>query len=140
MSEITTEMQEFISRVVHDGSNYRMDAMEKLYTDDMAILFPTQDGTIAAAPRKEVFAEFAARGKAGEAPLSTEYEILHAEDQGDHATALLYRRMSNAAAPFLYELRLQRGGTYGWLVAGETVTPWPDPKTAGAFLPPRQYA
>ncbi|MEU4091678.1 hypothetical protein [Streptomyces sp. NPDC026673] len=140
MSDITAEMQEFISRVVHDGSNYRMDAMEELYTDDMAILFPTQDGTIAAAPRKEVFAEFAARGRAGEAPLSTEYKILHAENQGDHATALLYRRMSDVAAPFLYELRLQRGGAYGWLVAGETVTPWPDPKTAGAFLPPRQYA
>lgn len=50
MSTITTEMQEFISRVVHDGSNYRMDAMEKLYTDDMAILFPTAQGAIAAAP------------------------------------------------------------------------------------------
>ncbi|MDX2705280.1 hypothetical protein PV350_20810 [Streptomyces sp. PA03-6a] len=140
MSAITTEMQEFISRVVHDGSNYRMDAMEKLYTDDMAILFPTREGAIAAAPRKEVFAEFAARGQAGEAPLSTEYEVLHTEDQGEYATALLYRRMSDTAAPFLYELRLKRGGAYGWLVAGETVTPWPDPETAGAFLPPRQAA
>ncbi|MEV7990405.1 hypothetical protein AB0O67_00380 [Streptomyces sp. NPDC086077] len=140
MSDITPAIQEFISRVVHDGSNYRMDAMEKLYTDDMAILFPTREGAIAAAPRKEVFAEFAARGRAGEAPLSTEYEILHLEEQGDYATALLYRRMSDAAAPFLYELRLRRGGAYGWLVAGETVTPWPDPKTAGAFLPPRQAA
>lgn len=99
MSAITTEMQEFISRVVHDGSNYRMDAMEKLYTDDMAILFPTREGAIAAAPRKEVFAEFAARGQAGEAPLSTEYEVLHTEDQGEYATALLYRRMSDTAAP-----------------------------------------
>jgi hypothetical protein len=138
VSDITPQLQEFISRVVNDGSNYRMDAMEKLYTDDMAILFPTQDGTIAAAPRKEVFAEFAARGEAGEAPLSTEYKILHVEIQGEHATALLYRRMSDTAAPFLYELRLRQGGTYGWLVAGETVTPWPDPETAGAFLPPRQ--
>jgi hypothetical protein len=140
VSDITPQIQEFISRVVHDGSNYRMDAMEKLYTDDMAILFPTQDGNIAAAPRKEVFAEFAARGEAGEAPLSTEYKVLHVETQGNHATALLYRRMSDAAAPFLYELRLQKGGAYGWLVAGETVTPWPDPETAGAFLPQRQVA
>ncbi|MDX3098394.1 hypothetical protein PV703_15825 [Streptomyces sp. ME01-24h] len=140
MSAITDDMREFISRVVHDGSNYRMDAMEKLYTDDMAILFPTQEGTIAAAPRKEVFAEFAARGEAGEAPLSTEHEILHVEDQGGHATALLYRRMSDTAAPFLYELRLKRGGVHGWLVAGETVTPWPAPETAGAFLPPRRAA
>ncbi|MFF7212856.1 hypothetical protein ACFZAU_20320 [Streptomyces sp. NPDC008238] len=140
MSTITAEMRDFISRVVHDGSNYRMNAMEELYTDDMAILFPTAEGSIAAAPREEVFAEFAARGKAGEAPLSTEYEILHAEDQGEHATALLYRRMSDTAAPFLYELRLKRGGAYGWLVAGETVTPWPAPETAGAFLPPRQAA
>ncbi|MFD9292579.1 hypothetical protein ACFWBV_30755 [Streptomyces sp. NPDC060030] len=140
MSVITSEIEQFITRVVHDGSNYRMDAMEALYTDDMAILFPSQDGSIIAAPREEVFAEFAARGVAGEEPLATDYRILHVEEQADHATALLYRRMSDAAAPFLYELRLKRGGTYGWLVAGETVTPWPDPETAGAFLPARQSA
>lgn len=140
MSKISKDIEEFIHYVVHDGSNYRMDAMEKLYSADMAILFPGQDGSIVAAPRKEVFAEFAARGSSGEEPLSTEYRILHVEEQDDQATALLYRRMSDSAAPFLYELRLKRGGDRGWLVAGETVTPWPQPETAGAFLPPRQFA
>jgi hypothetical protein len=140
MTKVNTDVHEFISRVVHDGSNYRMQAMEELYAPDMAILFPGKDGSIVAAPRKEVFAEFAARGSKGEAPLSTEYRILHVEDQGDQATALLYRRMSDTAAPFLYELRLRRGGTRGWLVTGETVTPWPRPEAAGAFLPPRQSA
>jgi hypothetical protein len=138
MSTFSKDIEEFIRYVVEDGSNYRMNEMEKLYTADMAILFPSKDGAITAAPREGVFGEFAARGKAGEKPLSTEYRILHVEEQGDDATALLYRRMSNSAAPFLYELRLKRGGVRGWLVAGETVTPWPDPEAAGAFLPPRQ--
>lgn len=141
MSDVSFDpaIPEFISRVVHDGSNYRMDAMEKLYTDDMSILFPNQEGSITRATRAEVFAEFAARGANGDSPLSTEYRILHIEQQEDRTTALLYRRMSDKAAPFLYELRLRREAQ-GWLVSGETVTPWPDPAAAGAFLPPRQNA
>ncbi|MEV6886132.1 hypothetical protein ACGFWG_31805 [Streptomyces sp. NPDC048405] len=138
MGTVNKEIEEFIRYVVEDGSNYRMDEMDKLYAADMAILFPSKDGSIVAAPREDVFAEFAARGSNGERALSTEYRILHLEEQGDDATVLLYRRMSESAAPFLYELRLKRGGVRGWLVAGETVTPWPDPETAGAFLPPRQ--
>ncbi|WP_329528405.1 hypothetical protein [Streptomyces sp. NBC_01462] len=138
MSDASSDLEitEFISRVVHDGSNYRMDAMEGLYTGDMTILYPDENGSITRASRSDVFGEFAARGRNGDSPLSTEYRILHIERQGDLATALLYRRMSDEAAPFLYELRLQYRAQ--WQVCGETVTPWPDPEVAGAFLPPRQ--
>ncbi|MET8331315.1 hypothetical protein [Streptomyces sp. NPDC005181] len=140
MSKIAdAEIAEFIYRVVHDGSNYRMTAMEKLHTADMSILSPSKEGAITRAPREDVFGEFAARGSNGDAPLSTEYKILHIEEQGDHATALLYRRMSDASPPFLYELRLRRDAQ-SWRVSGETVTPWPDPRKAGTFLPPRQNA
>jgi hypothetical protein len=134
-----TEIAEFISRVVHEGSNYRMAAMEELYTQDLAIMYANPDGTVTSASRGDVFAEFAERGRMGDKPLSTEYRILHIQHQDDHATALLYRRMSDEVPPFLYELRLKREAK-GWQVAGETVTPWPDPSRSGAFLPPRQNA
>ena len=48
MSTINKEIEDFIRYVVEDGSNYRMDEMEKLYTADMAILFPSKDGSIVA--------------------------------------------------------------------------------------------
>ena len=55
-----------------------------------------------------------------------------------HATAILYRRMSSDAPAAMYELRLRKdSGT--WMVAGETVTPWPG-GIDGNFLPPRQKA
>src|SRR3546814_1782210 len=74
--------------------------------------------------RDDSIAEFRSRRDAGEATLSTEHRVLHVEQQGDHATAILYRRMSSDAPPAMYELRMRKdSGT--WMVAGETVTPWP---------------
>jgi hypothetical protein len=129
-------INDFILQVVHKGSTYQIDEMEKLYASDQSILFLTQDGSIGRSSRAEMLAEFTSRRDAGEPHLSTEHRVLHIERQGDLAVALLYRRMSTQSAPFLYKLRLRKAG--GWLVSGETVTPWTDPAIAGAFLPPRQ--
>jgi hypothetical protein len=131
------EIVAFIDRLAETGSNYRMEEMEPLYTEDLGFLVLTAEGKIARFSKDEMFAEFRARRDAGEAPLSTEKRILHIEEQGDEATAILYRRMSDRAAPAFYELRLRR--TDGsWRVAGETVLPWPDPQTIRGFLPPRE--
>lgn len=127
----------FIEEVVEHGSHYRIDKMEELYTTDQSILFVNGKGHVERAPRAAMMAEFAARGAAGEPPLSTEHRVLHVEQQGDHATALLYRRMDPAAAPALYELRLQKEAK-GWQVAGETVTAFPRAGDADDFLPKRR--
>lgn len=62
-------------------------------------------------------AEFASGRPAGDPPLSTEHRVLHVDQQRDHATALLYRRMSIEASPPACELRLrkERGR---WQVSG----------------------
>ena len=129
---------DFIAEVVHIGSAYDLDGMERLYTDDQTFLILTPEGTVMRFTRAEAFAEFRSRRDADEPQLSTEYRVLHVEQQGNDAVALLYRRMSPAAPPVMYELRLRKQ-TRGWAVAGETVTPWPS-TTGGAFLPPRQHA
>ncbi|MCS0495306.1 hypothetical protein NVS89_09365 [Ancylobacter sp. MQZ15Z-1] len=126
----------FIEKVVEHGSHYRVDVMEELYTADQSILFVDGSGHVARSPRETMMAEFAARGAAGDLPLSTEHRVLHVEQQGDHATALLYRRMDPAAAPALYELRWRREAK-GWQVAGETVAAFPRAEDAGDFLPKR---
>ena len=130
------EILEFIDVLADTGSHYRMEAMERLYLDDLGFLVLTPQGDIARFSKTEMLDEFRRRRDAGEPPLSTEKRILHIEEQGDEATAILYRRMSRQADPALYELRLRRvDGT--WRVAGETVLPWPDLATARGFLPPR---
>jgi hypothetical protein len=86
--------------------------------------------------RAEVFEEFRARRDAGEEPLATGYRVLHVEQQGRDAIALLCRRTSPVAPPVIYELRLRKDAN-GWAVAGETVTPWPG-VMGGSFLPPRK--
>ncbi|MBI1198570.1 MAG: hypothetical protein GC203_11965 [Phenylobacterium sp.] len=126
----------FIRRVVEHGSHYRMDQMEPLYAPDQSILFVSGEGRVERVPRAAMMAEFAARGAAGDPPLSTEHRVLHVEQQGDHATALLYRRMSPARPPALYELRLRKDPK-GWQVAGETVVAFPRADDADDFLPPR---
>ncbi|WP_118134149.1 hypothetical protein [Oceanicella sp. SM1341] len=136
MMDIDPEIPAFIDRIVRIGSAYDTEGMQALYTEDQAILFLTADGGVARSPKAQFIAEFAARRAAGEPPLSTEYRLLHVEQQGDFATALLYRRMSPVAEPALYELRLRRLPE-GWRCTGETVQPWPDLARAGAFLPPR---
>lgn len=128
----------FIEKLAETGSNYRMEGMDELYTDDLAFLVLTPDGEIARFSKAEMFAEFRSRRDAGEEPLSTEKRVLHIEEQGDDATAILYRRMSSKAAAAFYELRLKRVGR-SWKVAGETVIPWPDLQTVKGFLPPREH-
>lgn len=134
-----SELLSFIDVLAETGSHYRMDEMEALYTDDLAFLVLTAEGGIARLSREEMFQEFRERGAAGEPPLSTEKRVLHVEQDGDTAVAVLYRRMGVSADPALYELRLRR--TSGrWQVCGETVSPWPDLEKAIGFLPPRQFA
>lgn len=132
------EIVAFIDRLAETGSNYRIEEMENLYTEDLGFLVLTQDGTIARFSKAEMFSEFRARRDAGERPLSTEKRILHIEEQGDEATAVLYRRMSDRASPAFYELRLRRVNG-DWRVSGETVLPWPELATVKGFLPPREH-
>ncbi|WP_454702319.1 hypothetical protein [Agrobacterium burrii] len=132
------EIVAFIDRLAETGSNYRMEEMENLYAEDLGFLVLTQDGTITRFSKAEMFAEFRARRDAGERPLSTEKRVLHIEEQGDEATAILYRRMSDLASPAFYELRLRRING-DWRVSGETVLPWPELGTVTGFLPPREH-
>lgn len=133
------DLVQFIDVLAETGSHYRIEEMEALYTDDLGFLVVTPEGSIARFSKDEVLGEFRDRRDAGEPPLSTERRILHIEEQGDAATALLYRRMSQDADAALYELRLRK--TDGrWQVAGETVAPWPDLSQAKGFLPPRKRA
>jgi len=128
----------FIEKVVDYGSHYQIDRMETLYSPDQSILFVSGEGRVERVPRAAMLAEFAARATAGDTPLSTEHRVLHVEQQGDHATALLYRRMSPVGPPALYELRLCKEDC-GWQVAGETVLAFPRPGDADDFLPKRQH-
>ncbi len=80
------------------------------------------------------------RRDAGDTPRVTEYRVLHIEQQGSDAVALLYRRTGGEARPRMIELRLRRYGQT-WLVTGETVTPWPETEvTVGTYLRPREAA
>ena len=137
-SPVDPAIAALIHDVVHVGSTYDIEGMERLYTPDQIFLVLGSDGEVTRILRDDSIAEFRSRRDAGEAPLSTEHRVLHVEQQGDHATAILYRRMSSDAPPAMYERRLRKdSGT--WMVAGETVTPWPG-GIDGAFLPPRKGA
>lgn len=133
------EITEFISQVVRKGSTYQIEAMEELYTPDQALLYFGRDGTVQRSTRVQMIEEFKARRDSGEPYLLMEYKILHVEQQGDSAVALVYRRMGLTTPPFLYELRLRRDSG-AWMVSGETVTPWPGSAVMGSFLPTRQHA
>lgn len=135
-SEVDPAIHDLIHDVVHVGSAYDIEGMEKLYTPDQIFLVLGSDGEVTRIRRDDSIAEFRSRRDAGEEPLSTEHRVLHVEQQGDHATAILYRRMSAAAPPAMYELRLRRDSSI-WRVSGETVTPWPA-GIDGNFLPPRK--
>jgi hypothetical protein len=125
-----------IENVVQSGSHYRTAEMERLYTDDQVILFVDANGTVKRAARAAMMEEFAARGAARELPLSTEYRVLHVEQQVDQAAAILFRRMSPINPAAMYELRLRKEGM-AWKVAGETVMAWPTAEEGNDFLPPR---
>lgn len=131
------EILEFIDRLAETGSHYRIEEMKDLYTNDLGFLVLGADGRIARFSKDEMLREFAARRDAGDLPLSTEKRVLHVEEQGDTATAVLYRRMSDEADPALYELRMRRVDGM-WRVTGETVLPWPDLSSVKGFLPPRR--
>ena len=131
------EVLAFIDRVAETGSHYRMAEMDELYVEDLGFLVLARDGGIARFSKDEMLAEFRSRRDAGEKPLSTERRVLHVEDRGEEATAILYRRMGPDADALLYELRLKKVAG-AWRVFGETVVPWPDLAKARGFLPPRR--
>ena len=131
------EIISFIDRLAETGSHYRMEEMEALYTEDLGFLVLTPQGEIQRFSKTEMLGEFRSRRDAGEPPLSTERRVLHVEEQGDVATAILFRRMSRKADAAFYELRLRKVDG-NWLVSGETVMPWPDLSAAKGFLPPRE--
>lgn len=54
-------IKDFISQVVHQGSTYQIEEMEKLYTPDQSILFFSRDGSINRSSRAQMLAEFTAR-------------------------------------------------------------------------------
>jgi len=130
------QILDFIDHLAETGSHYRIEEMAPLYTEDLGFLVLTPQGEIQRFSKAEMLGEFRSRRDAGEAPLSTEKRVLHIEEQGDEATAVLFRRMSEQADAALYELRLRKEGGH-WLVCGETVLPWPDLAIARGFLPPR---
>jgi len=134
-SPIDPAIETLIHDIVHIGSAYDVDGMERLYTADQSFLVLGGDGEVRRISRADSFAEFRSRRDAGELPLSTEHRVLHIEQQADHATAILYRRMSPDSPPAMYELRM-RNDDGQWRVAGETVTPWPG-GIDGNFLPAR---
>jgi hypothetical protein len=131
------EIARFVDVLAETGSHYRIEEMKKLYTEDLGFLVVTPEGSVARFSKEQMLAEFSDRRDAGDAPLSTERRILHIEEQGNEATVLLYRRMSQQADPAMYELRLRKVDGK-WLVSGETVSPWPDLSKAKGFLPPRK--
>jgi len=130
-TQFSPEILAFIDVLAETGSHYRIEEMQDLYIDDLAFLVVTPEGTVARLSKAQMMGEFASRRDAGEPPLSTEKRVLHVEDQGDQATAVLYRHMSRQADPALYELRLRKLDGQ-WRVAGETVMPWPDLSRARA--------
>jgi len=137
-SSVDPAIETLIHDLVHIGSAYDIDGMEPLYTADQSFLVLGGNGQVTRVSRADSFAEFRSRRDAGEPPLSTEHRVLHIEQQGDHATAILYRRMSSEAPAAMYELRLRKENGR-WMVAGETVTPWPG-GIEGNFLPDRRAA
>lgn len=133
------EIVAFIDRLAETGSHYRIEEMIPMYTDDLGFLVLTPAGEVHRFSKTEMLDEFRSRRDAGEPPLSTERRVLHIEEQGVDATAILYRRMSADADAALYELRLRKVNGE-WKVCGETVQPWPDLAQAKGFLPPRTKA
>jgi len=130
------EILAFIDKLADTGSHYRMDEMEALYTEDLGFLVLTPQGDIARFSKAEMLGEFRSRRDAGEKPLLTEKRVLHIEENGGEAIAVLFRRMSAEADPAFYELRLKKIDG-NWIVSGETVMPWPNLADAKGFLPPR---
>ena len=61
-----------IRDVVHVGSAYDIDGMEKLYTPDQTFLVLGSDGHVTRVRRDDSIAEFRSRRDTGEEPLSTE--------------------------------------------------------------------
>ncbi|MGK7652222.1 hypothetical protein ACSQ76_07355 [Roseovarius sp. B08] len=133
------EILNFIDALAETGSNYRIEEMEPLYTEDLAFLALMPDGTVTRFSKQEIFSEFSSRRDAGEPPLSTEKKVLHVEAGEYEATVILFRQMSQQAHPAFYELRLRKSEA-GWQVCGETVLPWPELTSTAGFLPPRTQA
>ncbi len=117
-------VREVAERLIERGSAYDVEALETIYDTDQYLLFVEVGGGVRRVGRAENLDQFKAWRDAGETPLSTEAEFLHIEEQDDSAVVLLRRRMSADQPSRLFELRLRKTGE-GWMVSGETVTPWP---------------
>src|SRR3546814_13909342 len=97
-----------IHDVVHVGSAYDIEGMERLYTPDQIFLVLGSDGEVPRILRADSIAEFRSSRDAGEETISTEHRVLHVDQRGDHATSILYRLMSPASSSHRYSLAMRQ--------------------------------
>src|SRR3546814_19404405 len=87
-----------IHDVVHVGSAYDIEGMERLYTPDQIFLVLGSDGEVTRILRDDSIDEFRSRRDAGAETLSTEHRVLPVEPHGDLARAILYPRKIGSGA------------------------------------------
>ena len=118
-------ISEVIDRLIEQGSAFNVDALEEIYDHDLCHLFVGKGGKVDRVERAQTISKFEALRQSGQEHFTTEHDILHIEQQGDIATALLRRRMRFDGNNAFFELRMRKTQS-GWKIYGETVLPWPD--------------
>jgi len=88
----TADVKAVIDNLIHTATNYDVDALERIYHDDLHIIMVDTNDTINFADKSGFKDLFASKGKAGDPPMNTWAKYHHVEVNDDKATVLLSRK------------------------------------------------
>lgn len=121
---MNNELIETVKSLIHNGTHYNIEALEKIYHPDLHIARREQDGSVSVMNREANMQFFQDKRAEGADPLSREATFLYAHASGDTGHVALERRMqlNEIEEHLLYTLVLRKING-AWQVVSEFVSP-----------------
>lgn len=116
--------QEVKSRVeflIKSGSAYELEELDKIYSPDLKIVMINENSQVVTLNREENMELFAAKRRAGDAPLDTYADFNYVEASDSFAHVIVTRKMTlgDRAEKIIFSLYLKKIDTV-WQVYRET--------------------
>lgn len=122
LSSAEAAVKQAVMDVIKYGSNYDVDSLSHLYSDNLHIVRVTSDGKTIVLGKRDVLSFFQSLRSAGAEPLSMEAKFNHIEAGNDMAHVVVTRNMKlfGRQEKSVYSLCLAKNAS-GWKVVKETV-------------------
>ncbi len=102
------EVRQTVQRLIESGSAYDVDALDRIYHQDLKIIKVDERDNVTVINRRENMDFFRAKLESGAEPLSREAEFIHADadNQSGHVVVVRRMKMTDRLEKSVFSIRL----------------------------------